>query len=210
MWRLVYPLRYFSLDNKEKNNIDLWASGIITIFISSPFLVFPGASFFSADGFLDRLLTLTAALTGFYVAALVAAATFAHPDLDNVIRVGPIALITKDNDGNRILEYLTRREFICTIFAYLAFSAFILSVICSMSVGLSSIKIDAVQDWPYIGILVKAPMWTYLRGLVIVMISLAISHLIVVTSLGIYYLMDRLYRHDRQITTKKNDPNKAA
>jgi hypothetical protein len=79
---------------------------------------------FYPNGFIDRLLTLTSALTGFYVAALVAAATFNHPDLDNVIKSGPIALITKDSDGHNISEFLTRREFICTIFSYLAFSAF--------------------------------------------------------------------------------------
>ena len=77
MWRRTYPLRYFYLDNKEKSTIDLWGSARIAILLPLRLFCLPGTSFFRPNGFLDRLLTLTAALTGFYVAALVAAATFA-------------------------------------------------------------------------------------------------------------------------------------
>jgi hypothetical protein len=38
---------------------------------------------------------------------------------------------------------------------------------------------------------------------VIFSVCIAISHLAVVTNVGLYYLMDRLYRMDRQITTAK-------
>jgi hypothetical protein len=210
MWRLIYPLRYFRLDNKEKKRIDFWASLGIAALIFVPFLFIPGASFFRPNGFLDKLLTLTSALTGFYVAALVAAATFNHPDLDNVIKSGPIALITKGDDGNFISELLTRREFICTIFAYLAFSAFIISIICAACVGLSGANLGTIKHWPYIGKLFSYGTWTYLRGALIIVISLGIGHLVVATGLGIYYMMDRLYRHDRKITTKKNSSADAA
>ena len=37
--------------------------------------------------------------------------------------------------------------------------------------------------------------------------SLAVSHIAVVTSLGLYYLMDRLYRREPRVTTRK--PSKA-
>jgi hypothetical protein len=33
--------------------------------------------------------------------------------------------------------------------------------------------------------------------------TLAIAHLAVVTGLGLYYLMDRLHRRDREIVTQK-------
>ena len=170
----------------------------------------PGTSFFRPNGFIDRLLTLTSALTGFYVAALVAAATFNHPDLDNVIKSGPIALITRDSEGNNISEFLTRREFICTIFSYLAFAVFLLSVVFALCVGMSSADLSGVQKWPYIGILFKTKIWPYFRGSIVVIISLGIGHLTTATGLEIYDLMDRLYRHDRKITTKKKNSNEAA
>jgi hypothetical protein len=49
---------------------------------------------------------------------------------------------------------------------------------------------------------------------VIFVFSVAIAHMAVVTSLGLYYLMDRLYRRDREIVTPKGTldtkPNAAA
>src|SRR5258708_3423171 len=121
MRRLLYPLRYFWIENSEKRRIDVWGTLVLTVLLGAPFIFVHGASFFQSGGFLDKLMGVTAALTGFYVEALVAAATFSHPDLDKVITVGSIALITRDDDGKKISELLTRREFVCTLFGYLAY-----------------------------------------------------------------------------------------
>jgi hypothetical protein len=213
MWRLIYPLQYFRLSNSEKRHIDFWPTVVIAILIMVPFVLLKDASFFRPNGFLDKILTLTAALTGFYVAALVAAATFSHPDLDKVIKSGPIALLTKDADGNRIKEYLTRREFACTIFGYLAFLSLIISIMAAFLISISAASFDRIShvlnNIKYIGFLFSAEYFLYLRGFVIFAVSLAISHLFVATCLGLYYLMDRLYRHDRQITTKKTSSEAA-
>lgn len=205
MWRLFYPLRYFALVNDEKRHIDLWPTLLLAALIATPFIVFSGGSFFRPNGFLDKLLTLTSALTGFYVAALVAAATFTHPDLDKAIKSGPIVLLTKDSDGRKIAEHLSRREFVCTIFGYLAFLAFVLSVVSMTAIGISSINLAAASKVRWIGMIFTPEWWMWLRAAVIVVISITTAHLVVATGLGIYYLMDRLYRRDRQITTKKSD-----
>jgi hypothetical protein len=195
MWRLLYPLRYFSLENGEKRWLDTLVTMFLAALIAAPFVLIPGASFFHPNGFLDKLLVLTSALTGFYVAALVAAATFSHPDLDKTIRSGPIALITKDDDGNRIRELLTRREFVCIIFGHLAFATFMLSVASSFLIGLSGID--------YIKVFFFAKVILWVRAFVIIGLSAAVGHVIVATALGLYYLMDRMYRHDRKITSRK-------
>jgi hypothetical protein len=49
----------------------------------------------------------------------------------------------------------------------------------------------------------------YLRSAFVVVFSVMIANLFVVTSLGLYYLMDRLYRRDRQIISKKPEQNAA-
>lgn len=198
MWRIFYPLKYFRLAADGKRRIDVIPTAIIAAFIVAPF-VFLGGSFFHVDGFLDKVLTLTSGLTGFYVAALVAAATFSHPDLDKVIKSGPIALLTKDIDGNVVRDYLTRREFACTIFGFLSFSSMGLSIACASAVGLSK------YDWSSLG-----EYFFAVRTTVIVLFALWVAHVMTVTALGLFYLMDRLYRHDRQITTTKEDYNKVA
>src|SRR6266481_5305479 len=151
MWRVFYPLRYFRLVNDEKRHIDFFPTLILALLITAPFVVLHDTPFFHKDGFLDKLLVLTSALTGFYVAALVAAATFSHPDLDKVFKAGPVALITRDADGKKITEHLTRREFVCTIFGYLAFSSLTISLFSSLFIGLSEFNHTSVAGWPYVG-----------------------------------------------------------
>jgi hypothetical protein len=194
MWRLAYPLRYLRLKNAEKSAIEWIATFGATVALAAPFIFIPGAIFFRNGGFLDKALILTSALTGFYVAALVAAATFAHPDLDKTITAGPIALISKDDDGVKIAQALTRREFVCMIFGYLAFLSMAISVLSSLAIGIAESGLMKI---------ISATIFWYLRALAILGFSLMVSHLMVVTSLGIYYLMDRLYRRDRQIKSKK-------
>jgi hypothetical protein len=204
MWRLYYPLRYFALVNNEKRHIDLWPTLVLALALTAPFVILPETGFFHANGFLDKLLTLTSALTGFYVAALVAAATFQHPDLDKTITAGPIALVRKGDDGQRVTELLTRREFACTIFGYLAFSTLALSLVAAFLVSISGANLGALATWPVLGALVAGPTFLLIRGVVIFTLCAMTAHMAVVTCLGLYYLMDRLYRRDRQIVTPKS------
>ena len=195
MWRIFYPIQYFRLSNADKRRIDLIPTIVLGLLVAVPFLGLEGTSFFRANGFLDRVLTLTSALTGFYVAALVAAATFLHPDLDKPIKTGPVILITKDEDGNISREALTRREFACMIFGYLAASTLMLSLAIAFVVGISTAKIPS---------LAMPHFWLARAGLIL-LFTVWISHIVTVTALGLFYLMDRLHRDDAKITTKKSD-----
>lgn len=205
MFKLLYPLRYFRLRNKEKRLMDIIPSLILALVISSPYVLLDGASFFRVNGFLDKTLTLTSALTGFYVASLVAAATFSHPDLDKVIRSGAIALLDRDEDGNRIVELLTRREFACYIFGYLSFASLAISIASAFLVSISGVNLANISVWFAAHDVDFPRVWECLRGCALFSMSVAMSHLLVATTLGLYYLMDRLYRHDRQVISKKSD-----
>jgi hypothetical protein len=133
----------------------------------------------------------------------IAAATFSHPDLDKVFKAGPVALVSRDADGKKITEHLTRREFVCTIFGYLAFSSLTISLFASLFIGLSEFNHASVAGWPYVGHFIGGEYLVYTRAVVIFVFAAAIAHMAVVTTLGLYYLMDRLYRRDREIVTPK-------
>ena len=202
MWRLFYPLRYFRLRNKTKSHLDAWPTLMLTAILAAPFIYLPGTNFFHSGGFLDKVLLLTVALTAFYVAALVAVATFSHPDLDKTISVGIIALVSKDDDGQRIQEHLSRREFSCYIFGYLAFASMMFSIFASAAIPLSDFKADAQTPY-WISWLLQPAHAFWMRSGLIVLFDAAIAHVAVVTSLGLYYLMDRLYRHEPKVLTEK-------
>ncbi len=209
MWRLFFPLRYFALINSEKRHLDLWPTLLLTAVLATPFIAIPGASFFQSGGFLDKLLVLTSALTGFYVAALVAAATFPRGDLDKPITLGAISLPMKI-DGEKVVANLTRREFACTIFGYLAFSAMMISIFGGLFVALGPVSTKAVRSLPWVGHLMTGYRYEALRGVFVVAFCVAISHLAVVTSLGLYYLMDRLNRRDPEVLGEKTPSKRAA
>jgi hypothetical protein len=202
MWRLFFPLRYFKLINTEKTHLDVWPTLALAAIVALPFILVPGTSFFHNGGFLDKLLLLTSALTGFYVAALVAAATFSHDDLDNVIVLGAIELPMKVN-GRTVKQSLTRREFACAIFGYLAFSALILSLFSGLFITLSEAPRAGFAALPGFGVLFAPEYFVWVRGTFVVIFAVAVSHLVVATTLGLYYMMDRLYRKEPKVLAEK-------
>jgi hypothetical protein len=210
MWRLLYTLHYFSLTNSEKRHLDAWPTIILGAVIAAPFIFVPNSNFFHEGGFLDKFLVLTAALTGFYVAALVAVATFPNPDMDKIMTVGAVTRTARGNDGKvlreengkPVIEMLTRREFACAIFGYLAFSALILSIGAAVFVPLSTANLQAT---PLIGPIFGQPYNHAIRDCFVFTFSIGAAHLIVATCLGLYYLMVRVYRRDPQIVARKHD-----
>jgi hypothetical protein len=202
MWRLFYPLRYFALINSEKRHLDLWPTLFLGAVIAIPF-AFSNAVFFGQGGFIDKLLVLTSALSGFYIAALLAAATFPLPDLDKVITVGPVKLNQRGASGKVTLTHLTRREFTTIVFGYLAFNAFILSVLGAVAVPLSGADLSPITRFLGIAGAFADYALPYWRGSFVAVFALLTAHLAVVTCLGLYYLMGRLYRRDPEIVTNK-------
>jgi hypothetical protein len=157
---------------------------------------------------------LSSALTGFYVAALTAAATLSNPDLDKVIRSGSIALVTHDVNGREISEFLTRRAFACSIFGYLAYAAMVFSILAAIAIGLSKVSSTELENFTgviFIANYVNVDIIGYwLRVSTMFALLALMSHVFVVTSLGLYYLIERLHQHDGQITTPKPKSDEAA
>src|SRR5690349_9031968 len=123
MSNFLYPLVYFRIRNSDKFRMDLLPSLLLALILTAVVAFVPGVNFFGQGGVLPNLAMLTAALTGFYVAALTAAATFQNADLDHKIEDGALYLPVSDDDGKTTLEALTRRQWVCIMFGFLAFSA---------------------------------------------------------------------------------------
>lgn len=202
MWRLLYPLRYFGLVNATKGWLDALAIPLSAL-LAAPFWLFPNAIFFSAGGFLDKILALTSALAGFYVAALVAAATFAHPDLDRVITIGPV-YERRSYDGVSELEPLTRREFACVIFGYLSFGSLLYTLCAAIAVTTAGPALVALEASTAAKILTPESL-PWISGAMVFAFTLPLAHLAVATGLGLYYLMERLHTREPRVLAKKDD-----
>lgn len=205
---ISYPLRYLSLKDEKERSLyrrNGMAVVSITLILTLPFLV-PGANYFGDSGFLDRFGNVAAILSGFYVAALVGVASFTSSlgDLDKIIEVGKVSGLDASGES----YFLTRRQYVCTLFGYLAFVCLSLSTISVLFVVVTQVVkgevISAIPtDW-------STSHWfsdTLLpltRIFIIALLNMTISHMIVTTFHGLYYLIDRLY--DKQAVAKPKRP----
>ncbi len=191
----MFTIRYLLL-RREAGGLLLWRDAVtLVLVVAGYFLILkliPTINFFGPNGIVDRTGSLTSTLTGFYVAALVAAATFAssHAGLDDEIESGRIY-------QNMIIDevltpdYLTRREYVCAIFGYVSFLALFISILSILLVSISgAVPIpQASESWIYFGFLCAK----YAVGCGY---CLAVAHMLATTTHGLYYLSYRLYLGD--------------
>lgn len=139
MYFFLFSFNYLALRN-AKGNLILWrdvpsvAFGSLTGLLI--FSLINGSNFFGHDGFVDKVGSVTASITGFYIAGLLAVATFASENsaLDAKIKIGPVYRNKTDLKSNRGMN---RREYVCSIFGYLAFVSLIISIFSALISGLS-------------------------------------------------------------------------
>jgi len=166
-----------------------------------PFGMMPAANLFHKDGYVEKIGSFSSVLTGFYVAGLLAVATFATAlgDLDKKIERGPIILPARDQE---IGDYhLTRREYVCQMFGYLAALSLLISVLSIIVVVIcQTIGRPPHTAFGYI--------WDFkkLRLLFGGLYDLLVAHLIVTTAIGLYYFVDRLYVKEPKISPKPKRP----
>ena len=201
---LTFPFRYLTLRTAKRWPLpvrDLIPTVLLIIILATPFLVFDTTNYFHKDGFIDKLGTFASVLTGFYVAGLVAVATFSHElgDLDEVIKIGPIIRKGKTPEQD---THLTRREYVCQMFGYLATLSLIITLTSIIAVILAQ-SLNLPSDWIMPLTTLRMEKET-MRAVAIVIMSIPISHLVVTTTHSLYYLIDRIYDKKPVIKSKRN------
>ncbi|TBB32616.1 hypothetical protein [Rhizobium ruizarguesonis] len=201
---LTYPLGYLRLKDEDGRHLyrrNLLALVALTAIVSVPFII-TDANFFDDKGFLDRIGSFSAVLTGFYIAALVGIASFsaAIGDLDEEIVVGPISREAA-NGGH---ENLTRRQYVCALFGYLSFVSLIISLGSILLIVLGGARADVLmllKEFPRITAFASTATGL-IRDAVVIICSLVVSHMFVTTCHGLYYMIDRLYHKEAEMLKK--------
>jgi hypothetical protein len=174
--QLVTPLRYLKVKSSggEKFTLDIYLPAVLAVATCTAISLFPNiAPMLGEHGFVANLNNLLQTLTGFYVGALAAVATFPNPTMDQ--KTDNLYL------GGELIE---RRIFLAKLFAYLAVLAFTLYVIGlfisfpahifhEMGEGRFKFCVRVVACFVYLFI-----FWQMLS----------------ITLLGLYYLCDRIHR----------------
>ncbi|CAM5457876.1 hypothetical protein TMEC54S_03496 [Thauera mechernichensis] len=140
---------------------------------------------FGEQGLLARLLAFVQTLVGFYIAALAAVASFNSRHLDRVMPSPPPTMRVKYNGSLQTVP-LTRRRFLCAMFAYLTALSFLFSIAAITVLSLAT-SVAAVAP---------ATMTVVLKPVTLALFLLAIFQMTSITFWGLFYLGERILTPD--------------
>lgn len=139
---------------------------------------------FDAEKLVADINSLMGILVGFYIAALAAVSSFTNENLDQVMK-GRAPTLIATRQGQEIKETLTRRRFLAVLFGYCATLSILLYIsgVFYLRLSFSSLDLPWVQTSLQIAKLFAWGVYTWM-----------ISSLLVVTLLGLHYLVERMHR----------------
>lgn len=183
---LLRPLSYLSIAHKEKWVIDWLCPAILSILsviIIYSLKSFGVVSIYSGDGLVSKVVGLVQNLPGFYIAALAAIATFNKVDIDQTMP-SPAPKINTVIRGKTVKIELTRRRFLCSMFAFLASESILIVVFAFFSqAAFLPIKNILPHD-----------LYTATSIAFLLIFFMMFWQMIVATFWGLFYLGDRLHQ----------------
>ncbi|MCD4500238.1 hypothetical protein [Chromobacterium vaccinii] len=185
---LLRPLSYLSIEHKQKWIVD-WLYPFIFSVISTAIIFilkkYGVISLYADGGMIAKILGFVQGLPGFYIAALAAIATFNKTDIDKTMPA-PAPKIDIVVQGRNVVIELTRRRFLCSMFAFLTAESLIIIVLAifaqSVYAPMKSLVSEPWQIW-----ISAAFMFTFF---------LLFWQMILASFWGLFYLGDRLHQPD--------------
>lgn len=192
MWRFFVPLKYLQISHAEKAKFDFVFPVLFAALLSLPLFsdLFRSEALEGLD-ILGRSSDLLSILTGFFIAALAAVATFGGREMDLPMS-GSDAVTLKHTHH---IETLTRRRFLSFLFGYLA--------LVSLAIYLGGFGFYAVQTYWIQVCYPDFAAWSF--GGFWIFYSFLLGNLLSNTLLGLFYLTDRIHRPNRDLQ-KGDDP----
>ncbi|MEM5532309.1 hypothetical protein [Pseudoalteromonas arctica] len=195
--KLTAPLKYLLIDHKQKKYVDYILPIFFSLLMCVLFFFLPEQIvIFRNNGLIESLSNFIQVLAGFYIAALAAIATFPNKNIDNVTDGYPLKLNN---------EELTRRQFLCYMFGYLAFLGFSLVLLGKVAISLEpniTLLLNNLSD----------EIKLALKVFFLFLYFIAFNSLILTTLYGLYYLTEKIHERKTEFTselgessTKNND-----
>lgn len=183
---LLRPFDYLRIQHDSKSGLDWKAPFYATAVLTIAFVLLNHLSkidLFSAAGLTQKILGFVQSLPGFYIAALAAIATFNKADIDFVMPSPAPKLPVKIKGKLHEID-LTRRRFLCAMFAFLTAESLIIIILAIAAPTVS----DAIKNVS--PIFLHTPFKTTFFCIIVFLMS----QLLVCTFLGLYYLGYRLHQ----------------
>lgn len=185
---LLSPLSYLRIRHEQKTFVD-WTLPALLSFLSVVLIFFASKlssiNIYKEGELISKILSFTQNLPGFYVAALAAIATFNKISIDQVMP-DPAPKINILIQGRSVPIELTRRRFLCLMFAFLTAES--ISVILSIIFG----------QFMYLPIKSITPerLHAHISAIYMLILLFMFWQMIITTLWGLFYLGERLHQQD--------------
>jgi len=186
--QLSRPFAYLAISHPEKGWVDFILPSFLAVLGTvATFFLEGKVNFFGSGGVVASILGFVQNLPGFYIAALAAIATFGRADIDQEMPGDPPPMLkTRTVNGVANTMRLTRRRFLCLLFAFLTVECVLLTF---FSIGLNSLApvVQGLRDesWFVGARLAAAFVYWFL-----------VAQMLIATLWGIYYLGERIHLSD--------------
>jgi hypothetical protein len=196
MWRIFVPLKYLLISHAEKKKFDVYLPLIICILFSTPLLSenFRNEAVDTLD-VIGKISGFLGLLTGFFIAALAAVATFGRDEMDEPMSGDSPVVLMHQANGVSYPEHLTRRRFLSFLFGYLACSALFSYILGFAYIIFEAYFVAAILPSA------KATIFSFFWLAYMFIIGNLLSN----TLLGLFYLSDRMHRQNRTLTYNRQD-----
>lgn len=176
--KLLKPLKYLQISHRQKVYIDFYIPIALALVITSLVYLSPvKIQLMGKDGLVGLVNGLLQILIGFFVASLAAVATFQREGLDKVM-VGNAPQL----EGKEV----TRRQFTCYMFGYLAF----MSLTIYFASGIFDLTIDVWRS-------ILGERFQSFKIFAMFSYFVCLINVLLTTLLSLYYLTDRIVRDER-------------
>ncbi|SIQ03130.1 hypothetical protein SAMN05880566_101522 [Janthinobacterium sp. TND4EL3] len=186
-YQLLRPFSYILIQHPVIKRVNWLVPAVLTF--AALFLILPfrqSINIWAADGLISSAQGFVQGLPGFYIAALAAIATFGQQTtLDKVIP-SPTPTLHTSYSGTWVEMKLTRRRFLCLMFAYLTAVSIVLSLLAYYCRAVAAPARNLFTPM-FVDALSLLALGIYL---------LFLFQLVVVTLWGLYYLGDRMHQPD--------------
>lgn len=185
---LLRPFSYLSIDHKLKWIVDWiypFGLSILSMVIIFGLRQFGPVSLYADGGLVGKILGFVQGLPGFYIAALAAIATFNRIDIDKTMPF-PAPTLDITVQGKIVAIELTRRRFLCSMFAFLTAENLILIVLAIFG---QALYIPAK-------ILIPIEFHILVSGGFMSVYLLFFWQMMITSFWGLFYLGDKLHQPD--------------
>ncbi len=183
--QLARPFCYYLIEQPQKKFVD-WVIPAVLALASAVFFTWTAGvvNFFGPGGIVAMTLGLIQSLPGFYIAALAAIATFGRTDIDEIMPGNPPPTVkTRSSVGKYNSIALTRRRFLCLLFAFLTVECLLISLAFILTVSFAA----------PLAALLSPGVYVYVRFTALFVMSLFLAQMLTATLWGLYYLGDRIH-----------------